>query len=232
MKRMQLAWFLVAACLCLAVPARAQMGMNLFRKPNIADIFKPVVGGGALYEKQRTDQQNAAKVPMEMTIVGKEMVEGREGYWMEIGHLDEKSGAMDYVKMLVTKDDFQFHKMVMQQPGQPAMEMPFHGSDKMQKHREEEMEKWHAVGSDSITVPAGTFSCQHWKKDQGVGDVWVSDKVSPFGMIKSVSPGETMILAKVITDAKDHITGPVQHFDPQAMRQQMMEQMQKQTPKP
>jgi hypothetical protein len=232
MKRMQWAGLVVAACLCFAAPARPQMGMNLFKKPNIADIFKPVVGGGALYETQRTDQQNAPKVPMEMTVVGKELVDGKEGFWMEFGHLDEKSGAMGYAKMLVTKDDFQFHKMVMQQPGQPAMEMPFHPNDKMQKHREEEMEKWHAVGTESITVPAGTFSCQHWKKDEGVGDVWVSDKVSPFGMIKSVSPGETMILTKVITDAKDHITGPVQQFDPQAMRQRMMEQMQKQAPKP
>ncbi len=47
-------------------------------------------------------------------------------------------------------------------------------------------------------------------------------------MIKSVSSGETMVLTKVITDAKDHITGPVQQFDPQAMRQLMMEKMQQQ----
>jgi hypothetical protein len=232
MKRLQWAWLVVAACLSFAAPAGAQMGMNLFKKPNIADIFKPVVGSGALYEQQRMDQQNAAKVPMEMSVVGKEMVDGKEGYWMEFGHPDEKSGTMVYAKMLVTKDDFQFHKMVVQPPGQPAVEMPFHSNDKMQKHREEEMEKWHSVGSESITVPAGTFSCTLWKEGEGLGDVWASDKVSPFGMIKSVSSGETMVLTKVITDAKDHITGPIQQFDPQAMRQQMMEKMQKQTPKP
>jgi hypothetical protein len=232
MKWMQWAWLVVATSLCFAASGRAQMGMNLFKKPNIADIFKPVVGGGALYETQRTDQQNAPKRPLEMSVVGKEMVDGKEGYWMEFGHPDEMSGTMVYAKMLVTKDDFQFHKMVVQPPGQPAMEMPFHSSDKMQKRKEEELDKWHSVGSESITVPAGTFSSTHWKKDEGVGDVWVSDKVTPIGMIKSVSPGETMVLTKVITDAKDHITGPVQQFDPQAMRQQMMEKMQKQTPKP
>jgi len=31
---------------------------------------------------------------------------------------------------------------------------------------------------------------------------------------------------KVITDAQDHITGPVKTFDPQEMQRQMMEQMQ------
>jgi hypothetical protein len=45
------AWLVVAACVCFAVPARAQMGMNLFKKPNIADIFKPVGGSGARYEQ-------------------------------------------------------------------------------------------------------------------------------------------------------------------------------------
>jgi hypothetical protein len=232
MNRKQWAFLVFAVIHSFVAPARAQMGMNFFKKPNIADIFKPVVGSGALYETQRTSQENAPKQPMEMTVVGKEMVDGKEGYWMEFGHADGKSGTMSYGKMLVTKDDFQFHKIVFQQPGQPAMEMPLNPNENIKKHREEEMEKWHLVGSESITVPAGTFACQHWKKDAGVGDVWVSDKVSPFGMIKSVSTNETMVLTKIITDAKDHITGPVQKFDPQAMRQQMMEKMQQQTPKP
>jgi len=204
------------------------MGMELFNRPNITDVFKPVVGSGGVYEIQRTDQQNSPKRAMEMTIVGKEMVDGKDGYWMEVGHVDEGTSTMAYAKMLVTKDDFQFHKMVFQQPGKPAMEMPVHSNDNTKKHREDELGKWHLVGSESVTVPAGTFSCQHWKKDQGTGDVWISDKVSVFGMIKSVSSGETMVLTKVITDAKDHITGPVQQFDPQAMRQLMMEKMQQQ----
>jgi len=230
MKRTQLVWLAVVICLCAASAAHAQMGVNFFKKPNIADIFKPVVGNGSAYEMQRTGKD--AKQSLEMSIVGKESVDGKEAYWMEVGHPDEKSGTMAYAKMLITKSDFQFHKMVFQQPGQPAMEMPFHPEQMNMagKHAESELEKWSLVGTESITVPAGTFSCQHWKKNEGVGDVWVSDKVSPLGMIKSVQPNETMVLTKVITDAKDHITGPVRQFDPMAMRQQMMQQMQKQKP--
>jgi hypothetical protein len=231
MKRMQLVLLAAAGSLCLASTAAAQGGMNFFKKPNIADIFRPVVGSGALYEEQRTDQQNAPKQNMEMTIVGKETVDGQEGYWMEIGHMDEKSGQMNYGKMLVTKDDFRFHKMVIQPPGQPAMEMALNSgnpSEKAKSHMTEEMEKWHSVGNETITVPAGTFSCVHWKKDTGTGDVWFSDKISPMGMVKSVSAGQNMVLLKVITDAKDHITGPVTKFDPAAMQRQMMEKMQQQ----
>jgi len=120
--------------------------------------------------------------------------------------------------------------MIVQQPGQLAMELPLHAGMQasMHKHKEEELEKWHLAGSESITVPAGTFSCQHWKKDEGVGDVWMTEKVSPFGMVKYISSGETMVLVKVITDAKVHITGPVQTFDPEEMKRQMMEKVQQQ----
>ena len=230
MKRTQVMLLAAAACLSFGNIAAAQMGMDLFKKPNIADIFKPVVGNGAVYEQQRTDRQDASKTTMEMSVVAKESVDGQEAYWMEFARTEDKTGQMGYTKMLVTKDDFQFHRMIVQQPGQPAMEFPFNPADraKSRSRMQEEMDKWHLVGSETITVPAGTFSCQHWKKDTGVGDVWVSDKVSPFSMVKSVSSGETMVLIKTITGATDHITGPVSKFDPEMMRKQMMEQMQKQ----
>ena len=35
-----------------------------------------------------------------------------------------------------------------------------------------------------------------------------------------------MVLVKLITDAQDHITGPVTKFDPEAMKRQMMDKMQ------
>ena len=231
MKRKRWMCLALAALLCASAAARAQMmGLSPFKKPNIADIFKPVVGNGAVYETQRTDQQGAPKQPLEMAVVGREPFEGKEAYWLEFSHTDARSGSLGYAKMLMTKDDFQPHRMIVQQPGQPAMELPLHAGmhERMHKPKEEALEKWHLAGSESITVPAGTFSCQHWKKDEGVGDVWVNDKISPFGMVKSISSGETMVLAKVITDAKDHITGPVTIFDPEQMKRQMMEKMQQQ----
>lgn len=227
MKRIHIAILAAAACLCVAGSVSAQLGMNLFKKPNIADIFKPVVGSGATYEQRRTDGDRAP-TQMEMFIVGTELVDGQQGYWMEVGHQDAK-GQMMYGKVLVTKD-FQLRKTVFQQPGQPAMEMDLNPNEKTRSHLNQEMEKWHNAGPDTITVPAGTFLCQHWKKDDGVGDVWVSDKVTPMSMVKSVSTNETMVLVKQITGVTDHITGPVQKFDPQLLREQMQQQMQRQKP--
>ena len=227
MKRMQVVLLVAAGCLGLATSVCAQLGMNMFKKPNIADIFKPVVGSGGLYEQQKTNSTNQ----FEMTVVGKEMVDGEQGFWMEFGTQDHKTGQMVYGKTLVT-NDFKFKKMVVQIPGQGAMEMPYNPSEKSSSRMNEEMEKWHQAGTETITVPAGTFSCVHWKKDTGDGDVWASDKVTPIGMVKSVSKGDTMVLVKLITGATDHITGPVTKFDPQMMRQQMMQQMQQQKQKP
>lgn len=217
-------WLAVAVCLCVAAPVPAQMGMNLFKKPNITDIFKPVVGKGAVYETVRKDKQGEAPRQMEMAIVGKDSVEGQEGYWFEMV-MAEKSGQM-YGKILVTRD-FQTKKIVFQQAGQQAMEMPINHSEKSKELRDDDLAKWHQVGTETITVPAGTFNCAHWQKDDGKSDVWTSDKVSPFGMVKMVDERQTMTLTKIITDAKDHITGPVMQFDPQAFRQQMMDKYQK-----
>jgi hypothetical protein len=224
MKRVHVVLAAVIACVC-AVPALyAQMGMNIFKKPNIADIFKPVVGSGSEYALLDTNGKSST---FEMAVVGKDTVDGREAYWLEFGHDAGQPGAKTYVKMLVTKDDFQFHRMIMQMPGSSqAMEMPINPSMQARQRMQEEMEKWHSVGTESVTVPAGTFSCEHWTKDTGKGDVWVNSKVSPISMVKSVREGQTMVLTKIITDAKDHITGTPVKFDPQMMRQQMMQQMQ------
>lgn len=217
MKRVQ--WVLAAvACGFLSPVVFGQMGgMNFFKKPNIADIFNPTVGEGAQY--QRTDKDDKTVTTMEMTIVGKEMVDGKQGYWMEFAHTD-KSGKTMYGKVLVTKDDFQMHKMIVMMPGSPQpVEFPFGADAQARKNMDDEMQKWHSVGSETITVPAGTFLCDHWTKDTGKGDVWISSKVSPMRLVKSVENGDVMVLSKIITDAKDHITGTPMKFDPQMMRQ-------------
>ena len=141
---------------------------------------------------------------------------------MEVGHTGKNSQEPAYAKMLVTPADFAFHRMVFLMPGsdQP-MEMDMEGTKGHRDTMNKDLDKWHSVGTETITVPAGTFSCEHWTKDEGKGDVWVSSKVSPMGMVKSVDNGETMVLTKVITDVKSHINGTPVKFDPQMMRQQM-----------
>jgi hypothetical protein len=222
MKRLHLLLVAAGLGLILGTAARAQMGMDMFKKPAIADIFKPVVGSGAVYETER-DQK---KSTIEMSVVAQETVDGKDGFWLEFGHSDLRSGTMSYGKMLVTKDDFQFHRMIFQQPGQPPMELPMNMNPRQKSQMTDEMEKWHKVGTETVTVPAGTFLCEHWAKDDGKGDVWASSKVTPMSLVKEVTPTNSMVLVKLITDAKDHITGTPTKFDPEAMKRQMMQKQQ------
>jgi hypothetical protein len=226
MKRCCLGLAALVICLSVGSSASAQMGMDLFKKPDIAKAFNPVIGKGAQYLDTSNAKGTAKSKTMEMYIVAKESFEGKDGYWLETMVTDEKNQTV-VGKVLFTKDDFQFHRMIFQMPGQDAMEMPFNPNAAHREKMEENMSDWHSVGSDSVTVPAGTFSCEHWRNDKRNSDIWTSDKVTPFGLVKEVNPNGGMVLTKVITDAQERITGPVKQFDMQQMMQQMQQQHQK-----
>lgn len=228
MKRMYAAFILVALSLTLAARADAQMGMNLFQKPAIAKFLNPVVGRGAQYETTRTSSAGEKVRTMEMGVVGKETVDGKEAFWMQMVMTGDKGEPM-LAKALFSREDFQLHRMIMQMKGQPPMEMPFNPNANRETKMEESMKEWHLVGSESVTVPAGTFQCEHWRNDKNSSDLWASDKITPFGMVKQVGKNETMVLTKLLNDVPDRITGPVTKFDPQMMMQQMQRDRQ---PKP
>jgi uncharacterized protein YqjF (DUF2071 family) len=64
------------------------------------------------------------------------------------------------------------------------------------------------LGSESVTTPAGTFSCQHWRSKQDGSEYWISDKVTPWQLVKSSGKDQnSMVLVRLITNAKSHITG-------------------------
>jgi hypothetical protein len=198
----------------------AQGGMGLFQKPSLAKVFNPVVGKGALYDVINLDGYDQKPRPMEISIVGKELVDGKEAFWMEFVTTDPKGQTM-YGKSLFTAHDFQFQRMIIQMYGQPAMEMPYKPNAARQEKMQESLNEWHSMGNETITVPVGTFSCEHWKNDKNDGQAWSNDKVTPFGMVKEVNGHTSMVLTKILTEVQDHITGPVQKFDPQQMMQQM-----------
>jgi len=227
MKRM----IVVGVCvLAFSSSARPQLGMDIFKKPSITKVFHPVIGKGAQYETASKTGGDAKPHSMEIGIVGKESVDGKDGYWMQFVSADDK-GQTVVGKSLITIDDFQFRRMIIQPPGQGAMEMPMNMTARSRQKIDENMNDWHSVGTESISVPAGTFSCEHWKNDKNGSEAWTSDKVTPFGMIKEVGQNSSMVLVKILDSVPDRITGPVKQFDMQQMMQQMQQQRQQQ-PKP
>jgi hypothetical protein len=213
--------FLAALALAFSQPAAAQMGMDMFKRPSITKVFHPVIGKGAVYLDTDKDGKNSRT--SEIAVVGKESFEGMESFWMQIVSTDTQ-GKTFLGKSLISPGEFQIHRMIIQPPGQQAMEMPVNMSAARKERIEEKAADWHSVGTESVTVPAGTFSCEHWRNDKTHAEIWTSDKVTPFGMVKEISGnGNTQVLSKILDNATDRITGPVKTFDMQQMMREMQQ---------
>ena len=166
---------LAAVVLCslgLASASFAQM-MRGGGPPQFAGVFNPKVGAGAAYEVQKQDGNKT----MEMAIVGKETVDGKDAYWWEMAMPDERAGGEFVFKTLLVMDGENPHssKVIMQLPGKPPMEMPA-GMGRGDHSRVPTDVRTGAedLGSESITVPAGTFTTEHYRAKDGSGDTWVT----------------------------------------------------------
>ena len=202
---------------CAVDALMGQMGASLFQRPAIAKFINPVVGKGA--EDESTNSNDQGTHTTEMGVTGKESVDGKDGFWMQIITTTGKGQPM-VAKALTSKDDFQFHKMIVQMAGQPPMEMPFNPATMTRDQKmQDAMNEWHLMRTETITVPAGTFVCEHYKNDKDGSELWASNKVTPCALVKQVGKGNSMVLVKVLGDVPDRITGPVTKFDPQALMQ-------------
>ena len=206
----------IVAIFCMLLPAAAAAQFGRSASPTLRGVWNPVVGSGAAYELTKKD---GTKTEMEMAIVGKDSVDGKEGYWFEITVSDSPMGTM-VMKSLSVRDDQSMvtSRTIMQMANRPPMEMP---AQMIKAHAEKQpadvRQLADEVGAESVTTPAGTFNTTHYRMKDGSGDVWVADKVGPYGMVKYQGKDSSMVLTKVITDAKDKITGTPQPFNPMAM---------------
>lgn len=186
--------------------ASAQFGGQTQQGPRFYADFKPVVGGWAEYQMK---PQKEAPTRMKVAIVGKE----GQAYWYETVM---NAGGKFITKVLVSgdpKDQKNVKRMIMKQGSEPAMEMPVMSQGtpvKAQRPEGKVIDK----GMEKITVPAGAFTARHLQYQQGkdVVDTWVSDKVSPYGMVKTKSKDMEMVLLGYGSGAKSLITEKPQKF--------------------
>jgi hypothetical protein len=197
-----------------AISANGQMGMRGVRLP--PGFFNPVVGGGASYE---TTDSNGRKSGLDLALIGKESVNGKDGYWIEWTMPDSSMGTILAKELLVMSDPITISRVVMQMAGRPPMVMPEQMTGNMDIKPADIRTKADDLGKESMTVPAGTFSCEHYRAKDSGDDTWISSKVSPIGLVKDQSKDKTRttVLLKTYTDAKDKITGTPQPFNPMMM---------------
>jgi hypothetical protein len=196
--------------------ASAQMGMHV--APAMRGIFNPVVGSGGEYEMTT---EKGTKMVMEIAIVGKESVAGKDAYWFETTMSNSPMGQMT-MKMLTVVDgtDTVISRTIMQMGNRPPMEMPTQMTKSSAQMQPADIrDRAEDVGSETITTPAGTFTTEHYKMKDGTGDAWVAAKAGPYGLVKFQGKDSTMVLTKVITDATDKITGTPVPFNPTMFQQ-------------
>jgi hypothetical protein len=213
--------FVIVAGLGILFAGTAVAQMMGMRGPSMRGVWNPVVGSGAAYS---TEQKGGEKSEMQIAIVGKESVDGKDGYWYEMTMQSPRDEGQIVMKSLTVLDgsNVAIKRMIMQMPGQPPMEMPMmmmqqRGNTTRPADIRNDAED---VGSESVTTPAGTFTCEHYRMKDGSADVWVAKNVSPYGLVKSTSKDTTMVLTRVLTEAKDKITGTPVPFSPMGMMQQ------------
>jgi hypothetical protein len=176
--------------------------------PSFYGEFKPVVGGWSEY--QMTTKGNPP-TKMKIAVVGKE----GDAYWYETVMEGGKQGRA-ITKMLVSgnpEDQKNVKRMIVKMGNEPAMEISVQMMQQSSKGQEQKG-KFVDKGSETIKVPAGTFSTKHMQYQGGdnVVDTWVYKDVSPYGLIKSQSKDMEMVLIGYGTGAKTLITETPQDF--------------------
>jgi hypothetical protein len=213
MKRGKTLKIALAVMLGVAGVTWAQMGRHGMgpQAPPMVGAFKPVVGAGSEFQMTTKDRSTS----FTMVVVGKETVNGADGYWMEQRFQGEgMPGEMVSKQLLVLEGGKpQIKRMIMQPPGQQPVEMPVgmmqRGMGMPQAHAAQDTDPGQKVGTESVTVPAGTFDCDHYRKqtERGTFDYWISMKVSPYPIVKMTGPDMTMVLSKILTGETSHIHG-------------------------
>jgi hypothetical protein len=215
--------FFMAALSTIALAnfSTAQFGMGM-RPPSIAGVFNPVVGSGASYE---VVTKNGTKMTMDVTVVDKES----GGYWLEMtmripqtnGNSRMQMNGPNYIKQLLARqgDDLIIQRVIVQMPGRPPMDvssMPH--VMQSQQSKADVRANAQNMGTESVTTPAGTFSCQHWRDTKDGEDYWISDKITPWQLVKMAGAQDSVVVGKLISGAKTHIT------DTPVSMQEMMQQ--------
>lgn len=205
------------------------MGGMLGNMPSMPGLSNPTVGSGSEYlVTTKGKEMDVATVAL-----GKEDVAGASGFWMEMRMTGAETGGEMVMKSLYVTTGAQtgVKRMIIQRPGQPPMEMPGMMMSMMQQHQPHPAaapsgdagsgDRGELVGTESVTVPAGTFSCQHYHKQEQHGpvDMWISTDVSPYALVKMTSADTTMVLKKTLTNETSHIKGEPQKMQFPGMSQ-------------
>jgi hypothetical protein len=207
---------------CVAVCASAVGAQFSMAGPSIRGVWSPAVGSGAVY---RIETKRDTPMEMEVAIVGTETIAGKTGYWLETSMMQQGEG-LTVMKMFMVQEAKEVNSLrfIVQPPNEEPMEMELSmmgmmGGAKPKPEKADVREGAVRVGMETITTPAGTFNCEHWRTSDQKTDIWISEKVTPYGLVKMTSPDSSFTLVRLVTNARTKIRGTPRKFNPMQMMQ-------------
>lgn len=188
-----------------ALLATALLAAPLAGQARCADAMKaPPVGGWAEYQ---TKQGN-----MRMAVLGEESHEGRPMHRLEMAMSGKNTAIMQIVVPGWPYQPDGIYEMVFKAEGQPAMKVSGQMMNMMRQNVKmpstevsESCERMQDLGTETVTVPAGTFKTTHYRDPEKKIDAWV-DASLPFGLVKATTKDGDMVLVGTGTGAKSQIT--------------------------
>jgi len=195
---------LVAVC-TLAVPAAAQTDICGIK-------FKtPAAGSWAEWQGMGLGDSGTHRI----AVIDDEQRNGKTYHRIEMTS-SRSPGAMQMVVPGWPPEMQNVDEMVVQRPGQPPMKMSGEMLNTMKNAMPatkdpmtdfaKQCHRMKMLGTESVTVPAGTFKTTHMRDDSTASDVWWTPDV-PFGMVKFVGKDISTQLVGTGKDAKTVIVG-------------------------
>ncbi|TDJ34945.1 MAG: hypothetical protein E2O53_07095 [Gammaproteobacteria bacterium] len=191
---------------------------------DLAEICKKV---GELTVGQWADYHNdvpfVESLNSRYAIVGEETVDDTPHFWLELNIANPVGNTI--MQMLIPGYPYPPQgisglimqlapDLVMEYSKEMAGSMSSQGGDNLSAPTAQACNESEIVGTESVTVPAGTFQAVHVKARLGGGkmDIWISDEV-PFGIVKFADEdGYGLQLLAHGMDAKSSITGTPMKF--------------------
>jgi hypothetical protein len=203
---------LLPVLMCGALPARAQ-APTVNVPPRFFGVFATTVGGWSEYAV--TETEGGKKSMMRNAVVGKE----GDAFWYEVAITED--GVRNVIKMFLKGDPNNpenIQRLIMKNGDQPAQEMPREFVIMGRRMATSMFEvrsgssvvnqpnlKAEEVGTEQVTVPAGTFGVTRNRILDATGKVLATydfnRDVLPFGIVRSTTDKVQMELTGTGKDA-------------------------------
>ncbi len=179
--------------------------------PQFYHIYNPMVGQWSKYEMKDSEGNKGI---LTISVVSKE----GSNYWIEVeSSLTSDVGIAGYLVSGDPTEDSNVLKVRLKNGDGPIIEITKETLEKMKKSQKSvptsagigpNIGKIKSLPNETVKIGKKTYDCQRIiliSPDGKTADIWINEKVSPFGIVKLISGNESLILIEAGKNAKPRL---------------------------